>query len=100
MTTEIVVSNSQTTLKDIYAALKLLVNIVARALPTASDPTSGKIRAILTTDSSINTVSTVTSVTSVASLANITNVAGFDTHAQLYPVDRANWSLNVRNRIT
>jgi len=83
-------------LHDVAQVLKRPLDIMSRSLSLAADPTSGRLRTL--TDINSGTLTTVSTVTTCTSLNQL---AGYDARqTMLYSLERHNWNLNVRSRIT
>lgn len=87
---------------DVYAALKTIINYIAR--PIWTDPTTGRVN--INNMTSLTTVTTVTTVTTAADVGRLNNLGATASTQQsalyvlLYGTERTNWALNVRGRIS
>jgi hypothetical protein len=92
------------TIKDVFAALKQILNVLTR--PLWMNETTGAIRqidniaagAITASIAASQTLATVTTVSTVTTLTQIGGIAAYDS-LLIIPM-RQNWQLSVRNKIT
>ena len=81
--------------KDVAEAIKQMSRIMGRTLSLAMNPSTGELRALIST---VTSVATVTSVTGVTTLNNLNSQSVQTT--LMTSTDRAEWALTVRARIT
>ena len=91
-------SGGDVNIADLYIAMKMMVNLMERNITI--DPSTGKLRVLLATDSAIGTVTTVSTVSSVTAMTTLNQLAGFDAkQSLLYAQERSTWASVIRNRI-
>ena len=84
----------QISVKDILVALKNILNAIVN--PMWQDNATGRLNI-----NNITTLTTCATVTNCATVGTMTNLSGFSTRDNVvFPLELANWSQSVRNRIT